>query len=130
MQSYQLERTGNRPVTFTGELIAESSTHSTDGPASNRWWNLSLYKTESEKFALHIEYQTQWQGEHGRSDVSFRNSPEGLMKQLYLIEPEDAVIGYPLGQQYEDKQARLELILRQAWDKAVSELMDEFPEEI
>jgi hypothetical protein len=46
---YKLERTGDALVQFTGQLIAQGSSHSDEGPRSDTWHEVDIYQTREGK---------------------------------------------------------------------------------
>jgi len=119
----RLPRTGDADVTFTGRQIAEAD------PAGdpNRWHELRLYAVEGDGYALAIQYRTRWQGELGRDDVYLISAERGdeVARTLREHDPVAAVAGFPPGEQFAEKQARLLADLRQRYDVQVSELLRE-----
>lgn len=61
MERITLERTGQRPLVFTGELI---KTESTRRHNSSRWTDMSIYRTAGGKYVASMYHATCWQGEH------------------------------------------------------------------
>ncbi len=120
MEEYTLERTGDRPIKFNGELIAYASTNYGQGPCQRRWWQLALYQTDSGKFAMHINYHTDWHGEFDKSEVFVEDTIESVVEQLKCTIPVPSMTGFPVGSQYAEKQARVLDILTSAWNVAVS----------
>jgi len=68
-ESTTVYRTGQRPLTFEGILLAESTTREINGPRSNRWHNYELHRTRGGKYVLVHEYITLWQGEANFRDA-------------------------------------------------------------
>jgi hypothetical protein len=58
---YKLERTGDALVQFTGQLIAQGSSHSDEGPRSDTWHEVDIYQTRGGKWIGYIWF-------NGRSD--------------------------------------------------------------
>lgn len=69
MQQHTIERDGERPLRFTGELVAADDSHEHSGPASNRWIELRLYRTKAGKFVAQRVGRTCWQGERDRHEA-------------------------------------------------------------
>lgn len=131
MEKITLSRSGDRPVTFDGELISRQSTHHYDGPCNQRWHNLALYRTDKGKYVLHIDYTTCWQGEYGRSQASVHDDIESVAEELRMAAYEPPPLtGFPVGPQYDDKRQRVVEVMKLAWDEAVSGLLESLPEEL
>jgi len=113
-------RTGNAPLEFDGERIAHATSGNRDAA---RWHDLALYRTAGGKLVLEVVYRTRWQGEieHFHGVVTDEAS---AADELQMFDPMRAVMGFPPGGQYEQKQARLEQTLRAGYESAVSELLE------
>jgi hypothetical protein len=120
-----LSRTGDVPLKFEGDCIAEVSTRLARGQERNRWFEVALYRTRGAKYVLAIGYRTQWQGEHDVDSVIPCVNPEEVRQELQLFDPLRDVTGYPLGEAYAEKQARLERTLRLDWANAIRELFQD-----
>ena len=126
-----LQRSGARPLTFKGDVIAEASSLRHDGYCSNRSWDLTLYQA-GERYVLHIVYHTKWETEEERTHATVADTIEQVEDELrmYFASFEDDVIGFPPGRQYDEKRQMMEKSLRHCLDSAISELLAEFPEEV
>ena len=60
-EDYEIERDGERNLSFKGKLIASSSTRTN---SSSRWTDYSIYKTIGGKIVFAIGVRTLWQGEN------------------------------------------------------------------
>lgn len=131
MESITLTRTGDRPLKFEGEEITTAGGRISGGQEQNRWHELSLYHTAGGKYVLSIEYRTVWQGEIDHAQVTTHGDAEDVTIELKTYSPTAHVIGFPLGDQYAEKQGRLMEGLRARYEAAVSELLASIePEEI
>lgn len=120
---HTLPRTGNRPLEFEGEPLAEASSHSHDGATSARWHELAIYRTGGGKYVVAIGYRTRWQGEHNHDEVLVEDTAEGAAEIIRSTVPTTHLIGYPLGEQYAEKQARIERAICAAYEAAASEVL-------
>ncbi len=128
-EKFILPRTGDRPLTFRGKLLKAVSSRQHQGACQNRYWGLTLYRTESDKFVLRIHYNTQWQGEHDTDTVMIASTPAKLAERLRAHNFLAGCYGFPRG--HEERQQQLEKALTACWDKAVSELLSVLePEEL
>ena len=82
MDEQRLKRDGQADLAFTGEEIASSTNQSHQGDRQNRFTTLTLYRTESGKFVLHIEYETHWQGEKNESEALVFDSLEAVKDKI------------------------------------------------
>jgi hypothetical protein len=108
METITLQRTGDRPLQFSGEELAGASSHRHDGACNTRWHELTLYRTEAGQYVLHVGYRTRWQGEHDHDAVFTHATPEGVVEEIRSTLPTEHLVGFPPGAQYAGKQARIE----------------------
>jgi len=116
----RLVRTGSADVTFTGRELARSDGSGAD---RTRWHELSLYAMDPQGYALSIRYRTQWEGEHGRDEVCLVGTADDVVSAVEDHDPTAAVTGYPPGEQYAAKQARLLADIRSRYEHQVSDLL-------
>lgn len=127
-QEYSITRTGDRPLVFTGELIAVADGRFHAGQEQNRWHEIRIYRTSGGKYVLQVDYFTRWQGEDNVHYASTHDSAEALANALKVHDPLENVLGYPPHPQFAGKQARLEESLRLRWGTLVSKVLAEIPE--
>lgn len=128
MRTITIPRSGQAPLQFTGNQIWTSNSHDTHGPCRSRWHELFAYDTKDGQFVLAIAFFTKWQGEHNRTHAWVCASLGDLCRRLAEFDPFADLIGFPPGAQFDAKRKHTEKCLRQCWEGAVSELLDEFPE--
>ena len=128
IQEYTLTRTGERPLKFKGEVIAEAGGHWHVGQEQNRWHEIRIYKTAGGKHVLEVEYCTCWQGEDSNHRAIVYDTLEEAVDALEFIEPLEHLIGFPPHPQFAEKQARLEDSLRQRWGTLLSDVLGEIPD--
>jgi len=120
----RIERTGQRPLEFEGEQLAEVSTRNHAGKERNRWHELAVWKTASGKFVAAVSYHTQWEGEAGYDDaVVFESLDQVAILFEEYIFPNIGAIGFPASPTYADRQARLMADLEQAFKHAAGRLL-------
>lgn len=127
-----LPRFNDRPLRFTGRVLAGHSTQRDSGPAETRWWLLSLYETQAGQFVLALAYRTRWQGEDG-VDLAWHARDAGeLMQRLQAQDPLQFATGLLAVQQRRDPASPDPRFaaLRQAWGIAVAGLLANFPEQL
>lgn len=125
MEDIMLYPTGQRPIKTTGELIATAG--SNDGRAT-RWHWIDLYRTAGGNFVLVIDYHTRWQGEQDKETVFIEPTPQAVASRLEEYRPEKDAKGFPVGQQYAAKQARLDADLRERFGVLVTQILRELPD--
>ena len=131
MQRITLARTGNRPVTFDGEKIAESSSRYVTGREANRWHDLAMYLTTNGNFVLSVQYGTQWQGELDHADAVIVDSAEAVADYMRSLDPNEHATGMPIyNEAMRTKEDRRRADLKNRYDAAVSELLAVLPEEL
>lgn len=133
MATHILPRTGNAPLKFEGELIAESRpTQDPDKPGKDpkRWHELALFRTAGGQYVVSISYRADWKGEHDHHHAEVVPDVPNAVRIIREYDPLAHVMGYPPGEQYAPKQARLLAEIRQRYEAQVSELLgrDEFAE--
>jgi len=84
METFEIERDDARPLRFTGEQIASASSKTTDGPASQRWRVLRLYRTAAGKLICERIGRTIWQGERDRHEAAVCDSEQAVVEFLGL----------------------------------------------
>jgi len=114
---HTLTRTGNRPLSFDGEMLASTNTQTANGAGENRWWDIAIYRTESGKYVLAIGYNTRWQGEHERQDAYICANVNDAAETLRDHPWDHSVAGYARDQA---KQAYLMNTLRACWEHGVT----------
>lgn len=126
-QSYTIPRTGDRKAVIEGRLLNSANTKKHSGPGETRWWKMALYRLRDGRYAVHVAYHSQWRGESNHDALILSDNTDKLVERLDEYQWTDRVLGFPRG--HEDKQANLLRVLGDAWDQAVSELLDSIPPE-
>ena len=127
MDKITLKRTGDRPLSFVGSLIGHASTWRERGVGSSRYWKLSLYLTENNKYVFLCSYRSNWDNEFSHESVEVADDLSSLIKSLKSSDFLRNVNGFPKG--HEEKQRNLLLELRRCWEAGISELFDSVPVE-
>ena len=133
MATITLTRTGDRPLTFEGDQIASANSRWAKGQESNRWHELCLYETTTNKFVLHIAYRTQWQGELNRDEALILSDIADVAMELRAYDPGAGTATGPVGlgyEQFHQKQMKRLDDLRARYESAVSELLADMPERL
>lgn len=123
-------RTGDRPLSFVGVLLAQSDGQMVNGREQNRWHDVSIWRDEAGCYVVHIDYCTAWQGEIGHSQADVLCSPEAVVEWLREYLPCEHLGGYPAHPHYQERQARLEADIARRYQQQVSEVLrgEEFHE--
>lgn len=126
MHEVRVRRDGDAPLVFRGEQLATATTHEHEGDAQNRWHEITVYRTAAGRFVLAIKYHTQWQGERDCADAVVLG--DQAQEVTELLRHYDGIlptgIGFPPGEQYAARQARLEASIEGRWHRAVSEILE------
>lgn len=144
---HTLSRTGESPLQFRGQLIAESDSRPPGRPPTDatRWHELALYELEPDpgteetraagvewprEYIVAVGWRTRWQGESDADDVLLAedgmplSGTSEVVQALRDYDPLQHLTGYPPGEHYCDKQQRLEQALTREWRRAVTELLE------
>lgn len=77
-----IERDGDLPIRFIGELVAEVDSYT---PGKLRWTALSAYRTSTGKYVLHEEGLTEVEGEGDRSSAIVSEDAGKFVVSLYKV---------------------------------------------
>ena len=121
MQTYTLSRTGHRPLTFTGEKLAEADNYN---PTRNldRYFELAVYRTRSGRYVVSIALRAECRGEGDIMTVVYSEDPAEIERALRDYDPCPPGIGFPPGESFVAKQDRLREDMRRKYDGLVTEL--------
>lgn len=124
LQHYRLDRTGRPPLAFEGEFLARADGEEyLDQRGRNpRWHDISLYRTGAGRYVLHVRYFAEWKDEVGYDEALVLDGPGGVVAALRDLDPVAHVAGYPPGEQFQKKQARLLHDVKVRFDRCVSDL--------
>ncbi len=130
METVKLTRSGDAPIVFAGELLAENDGSRQLGRDHNRWHELAIYRTEAGRYVARIEYCTQWQGESGHAIATVVQSGADVARVFRDYDPTSHVVGYPLPSHadmpdpYADRRDRLNRDLRSRYAEQLREMLD------
>lgn len=116
---YTIQRTGLAPLIFEGDLIAGSGASEPDG---KRGYDVCLYRAESGSLVLAAWFQSEWDREPEYSWGAFGANLLQLEEQRLQWKVVPADVGFPIGERYTEKQARLVASLEDAFGRAVSDV--------
>lgn len=120
MDQYELKRTGDRNLFFSGEVAGEATTHHDD---ATRWHELALYRTAGGKLVVAVQFVTRWQGETDHHSAAVVEDAPSLADWLKRYDPCGYLMGYPPGAAFDQKRERLTRDLTLRYQAAVSELL-------
>ncbi len=120
----RLNRTGLRPLEFEGKALASASSRTMGGQDYSRWHELKLFQHDDGRYIVATAYRTQWQGEHDHDDVIVCNSPEEVEEQIRITSPVQYLVGFPIGEQYRQKQERIEADLSARFAAISSDVLE------
>lgn len=123
MATYTLRRSGDAPLRIEGELLAESTSKSHSGHCQNRWHEAVVYGIDGDRYVLAVAYRTVWHGELDYHLAVVLGSPAEVARALRDYDPLAPVSGLPPGEQYAEKQLRLQQAVRAGYERMVSELL-------
>jgi hypothetical protein len=125
MEEIILRPTGQVPFAFIGDITEEWSCQYVNGIEQIRWHEISLYSiADSDEEILEIKYRTQWQREVGHTEFHYINDELVLATLLQLYDPLLYLEGYPKGQEFETKQAKLKQQILGDWHRLKSEVYE------
>ncbi len=120
----KIERTGQRPLEFEGDKLAEATTKNHAGKERNRWHEITIWKTKSGKYVAAIAYKTRWEGEADYDDAVVFDSTDQVSTLLEeYIFPNVGTIGFPASPTYTERQGRLMSELEQAFRHAAGQVI-------
>jgi hypothetical protein len=116
-----LERTGDLPIRLKGRLIAEGTTNPSG--EDSRSYTVRSYRTATGNYVGQVAYQTTWNTEVNGSTVYVAETLTALADMLLNHNCLKYFVGYPEGNQFDNKQDRLEWMLRSKYTALVSRLL-------
>ena len=123
MSEFTLPRSGDAPLRFTGELLAEHDGYRHLGQEYNRYHELAIYRINQGQYVVRIGYQTSWQGEADHELVQIMPDSAAVRRLLKDHDPTAHVRGFPAGKSYEEKQTRLLQSIRSRYADQVSKIL-------
>src|SRR3990172_4591788 len=130
MERITLTRTGQAPLVFDGERIADGDTQGIAGREHTRGHVAAVYRTAAGTYVVAVAFQTKWQGEQDRQwavPASAGREVETLLREIGA-ESQALPVGYPAGEAYAEKQARMLVDLAARYDHLVSEILGAHPD--
>jgi hypothetical protein len=126
-QDYTLTRSGNVPLSFTGELLAEQAGKWHRGKERSRYFELRLYKTKGGKYIVERVFKTYYKGEAGYNEAFACSTLQDAADVLRKWDPAELPgVGLPPGKQFEAKQNFLMSNLRHMYQDRMTTLLADF----
>ena len=123
MPEFCVRRSGRRPLIFDGELLAESDGSRRGDREQTRWHDLAVYRTTAGRYVLAGAFRTRYQGEEDVHWAVLCDTPADVGHALASYDPCQGRFGYPVGDAYAERQARLLADLRVRWGAQTSEVL-------
>lgn len=125
MNTITLFRSGQRPLRFTGTLLASGDTQTDNGPCNTRWWAVEVYQTAGNRYVLALQWRTRWQGEQENDAAIQAETLEEVAAALERQDPLAHLIGFPHSGdgKYAERQRHIEKVLAQSWAALASEIL-------
>jgi hypothetical protein len=132
---FTIPRTGDRPLKFTGERIAHADGERVRGKEQSRWHEIAIYHGPG-GYVVQIAFRTKWQHELDHDFAAWVSLAPGEppgKNVAALLQNYGATAylkGFPEGEYYVERQAKLVADLTQRYNALVSEVLagDEFAE--
>lgn len=121
---YRISPTGSAPVEFEGRLVA---TASSEGSRSH---TLTVYQTQAGLWVVVDDWKSTWAPEPSHCDAVICEQFHGVLNVLDFWDPCRHLVGFPVTQNYDRRQAALRRKVIQGYRQAVSELLAKIPEAV
>lgn len=133
MEIIKLERSGQEPLRFRGELLATANGQFVGTPPDKPnvdWFELSLYRIETGGFVVAVTYRRNLRGAGDECRIIDPSPNPAAWLQDYRERRAwlPMVIGFPPGMEH--KQRRLEERLTRQFDTLVSAVLKNFPQDL
>lgn len=135
-ETITLERTGLPPLQFTGVLLAHASGQFVNTAAdkpNNDWWEVSLFRVVSLRafsrplanYVVAVTYHNEKRNRYTHRSAFAANDPA---RRLAEYDPLAVLVNFPPDATFKGRQAHLERMCRQQWEKLLSAVLTAFPE--
>ncbi|NDF13249.1 MAG: hypothetical protein EB060_10615 [Proteobacteria bacterium] len=133
IRRYTLYPTKDAPLTFTGQLLADSNSKTSEGMARLCWYELAVFCTTTGKSVLQIAFRSLRRPQDEFVRVFWDALPEGLRQLIADYDEMDWVQGFPREEKYAVRQQRFEHEVRFHFRRAATQLFrslsDQYPNE-
>lgn len=120
MPEFLLDRDGDAPLAFAGEVVAEAWSGHTD--VDLRHHDLRLYRTRGGQYVLETVFVSRHRGEGARRTAVICGDAAAVRAAVRAHPTCPPGVGYPPGPAYEDRQRRMAADLAARYARAVTEL--------
>lgn len=124
METIRLTRTGQPPLEFEGETLAEIPGRLHDNQAL-RWHDVAVHRTAAGQLVVEIAYRTQWRGENGHAQAEPVNDQAAVARVLQAYDPTAHVGGFPNRPEYADRQRNLLGYIAARYQSQVTAILEE-----
>ena len=119
-ETITLDRTGQVPLRFSGQLLAESESKLDAGPLQKRWHQIRVYRTDGGSLILAVRFNTLWPNESQTDAAQVCADNSDLVKALSEYDPCSGWQGHPAGARgAEKKNAILRQTITDAYRRCV-----------
>ena len=123
-ETITLDRTGQVPLRFTGQLLAESESKLDAGPLQKRWHRIRIYRTNGGSLILAVRFNTLWPNESENDVAQVCADNKALVKALSEYDPCSGWRGHPAGARgAEKKNATLRQTITDAYRRCVGAVL-------
>lgn len=132
METITLDRTGLQPIRFQGRLLATASGQFVGTPPDKPnvdWFEVSIYRCDGERFIVAVTYRRQYKGVTDEERIAEQTDDPARWLADFAAEgePLDMLIGERASPK---AQRQLEEKLQRQFDRLISAVLKEFPEEV
>jgi len=129
MADITLDRTGDRPLAFSGKEVADATSKLDTDPGNRHWHDITVYKLAGKTtgFIVAVAYHTDWETETDHHCAEVCADVKAVAEFLRAYDPLAWFIGPPKGgpgSPQEQRRERLTRDLRLRYEDAVSEALD------
>lgn len=133
MDRITVPRSGDSPLAFEGEHLADADSQADGGPAEARWFVLELFRTRAGRYVARIGFRSKLRGEPDQDFARPCATPAEVREFFRGFDPTSPNLwtGFPPSVALAERRNNLtRTALTAAYDRAVSEVLagDEFAE--
>jgi hypothetical protein len=123
MPDLTFPRSGAPPLVADCVVIARESSQKPDRSLSEYWHEITLGRTPAGRYVIGIEYKSSRRGEPGHSWALVCERAEDVPPALESYDPIEWVIGWPAGEQFQDRQQQLLTAIQAGYYSAVGRVL-------
>lgn len=122
MPSFRIPRTGLPALALSGQQLSRTQDAEPEG---KRRYEVAVVRSEAGPIVLAVTFASSWPRESPHHWAIVAAGVAQLTQQLSAFDPIPPGVGFPAGDQFRDKQLRLDAALKAAFGRAVSRGLDE-----